>query len=132
MCPDYSVTLYGSGRVEFEGRHYVCAKGRRTERVEAGAVRSLVARLLAAGYFDLSWKEGPFATDARIVTTSLRHAGKARTIRHYHGDSGAPQILFRLEDQIDDVARTARWLPERKDHRPVCHLEDGTVETVEP
>ena len=130
-CPDYSLALYGSGRVEFEGRRNVCERGRHSANVDPAAVRVLVASVVAAGYFYLWWNEGPLATGAITVTTSLRHHGGTRTIRHYHGDSGAPLVLTEIEERIDQVAGTARWLPERKDHQRVCHRKDGTIETLE-
>lgn len=131
QCPQYTVALYGSGRVEFEGRHYVCAKGRHTAEVDPFAVRNLVARMVEGDYFDLSWAEGSVSTHRDTVTTSLTHGGRTRLIRHHHGDVQAPRILREWEEQIDEASRSARWLPERNRHRPVCRRADGRVETVE-
>lgn len=130
-CPEYTVTMYGSGRVEFEGRRYVCAEGHHTAKASPDGVRRLVAQMLAAGYFDLDWTEGPLATNASTVRSSLRHSGQTRQIEHYLGDAGAPRLLATLEDRIDAVAGTWRWLPERKEHRRVCRKEDGTTEPLE-
>src|SRR5688572_21673874 len=69
-CPEYSVALYGSGRVEFEGRRLVCYRGRHSASVDPMAVRVLVASMIAAGYFYLAWREGPVATGSDVVTTS--------------------------------------------------------------
>lgn len=130
QCPQYTAVLYGSGRVEFEGRHYVCAKGRHTAVVDPFAVRNLVARLVEGGYFDLSWAEGSVTSDRDTVTTSLRHGGRTRLILHHHGDVRAPRVLKEWEEQIDEAARSSRWLPERKRQRPVCRRAHGSVETV--
>lgn len=129
-CPEYKVTMYGSGRVEFDGRRHVCAKGHHSAKAPTSEVRRLVEQMLAAGYFDLDWTAGPLATNASTVTSSLRHAGQSRQIEHYLGDEGAPRLLKALEDRIDAVAGTWRWLPEHKDNIRVCRLEDGT--TTEP
>jgi hypothetical protein len=32
-CPDYSLFVYGDGKIVYEGRHYVAAKGKREGRV---------------------------------------------------------------------------------------------------
>ena len=129
-CSEYVVTLYGSGRVEFEGRHYVCARGHQTVQASPDEVRDLVARMLKLGYLDLYWREGPRETIAPTVRTSLRYNGQTRQIDHHSADINAPWFLRTLEEQIDAVAGTWRWLPEREDHRRVCRLEDGI--TTEP
>lgn len=129
-CPQYTLSLYGSGRVEFEGERYVCANGRHLARADPFAVRNLVQRLIDGGYFDVQWTRGPVTTGQRRVITSLRHAGRARVVEHDHGDRGAPRYLARWEDAIDEAARTARWLPERRRNHPVCRLPDGSVEIV--
>lgn len=129
-CPEYTVTLYGSGRIEFDGRRYVCEMGHHSARAPTYEVRRLVAQMLEAGYFELDWTAGPLATNASTVTSSLRHAGQTRQIEHYLGDEGAPRLLKFLEDRIDAVAGTWRWLPEYEDNIRVCRLEDGT--TTEP
>ena len=130
-CPEYTVTVYGSGRVEFDGKRYVCAKGHHTAKASPSEVRRLVAQMLATGYFDLDWTAGPLATNASTVTSSLRHGGRTRQIEHYLGDAGAPRLLRTLEDRIDVVAGTWRWLPERDEHRRVRREEDGTTEPLE-
>ncbi len=37
-------------------------------------------------------------------------------------------VVKTLEERIDAVAGTWRWLPEREEHRRVCRKEDGTTE----
>jgi hypothetical protein len=129
-CPEYTVTMYGSGRIEFDGRRYVCEMGHQSARAPTSEVRRLVAQMLAAGYFELDWTAGPLATNASTVTSSLRHAGQTRQIEHYLGDAGAPRLLKTLEDRIDAVAGTWRWLPEHEEQRRVCREADGTTEPL--
>ena len=47
------------------------------------------------------------------------------------GDAGAPPVLRRLEDRIDAVAGTWRWLPQRDEGRRLCFREDGSTEYLE-
>jgi len=129
-CPEYTLTIYGSGRVEFDGRRYVCAKGHHAAKASPYEVRRLVAQMLAAGYFDFDWTEGPLATQASTVRSSLHHGGRTREIEHYLGDGGAPRLLKSLEDRIDAVAGTWRWLPEHEEHRRVCREADGSTEPM--
>lgn len=131
-CPEYVLALYGSGRVEFAGRRYVCAKGQHSASVDPGSVRQLVDDLITGGYFSLPAESGRSMPDTSVVVTSLRHGGREHRVTHLGGHrGGASRFLERMEVQIDLIARSARWLPERLNHRPVCHREDGTVETVE-
>lgn len=129
-CPEYTVMLYGSGRVEFEGRRYVCAQGHHTARASAPEVRRLVAQMLAAGYLDLDWTKGWFTSIASTVRSSLHYGGRSREIEHDLGDAGAPRLLTTLENRIDAVAGTWRWLPDREDHRRVCRKPDGSTEPL--
>jgi hypothetical protein len=128
-CPEYTVTVWGSGRVEFDGRRFVCAKGRHTAHASPNEVRALVETMLEFGYLDLYWKPKSVPTLSNIVVSSLNHRGRVNRIEHFTGDLAAPRALTRFEDQIDTVAGTWRWLAEEEDDRRVCRLEDG--ETTE-
>jgi hypothetical protein len=131
-CPEYSVAIYGSGRVEFNGRRYVCAPGHRTAQASVADVRSLLEQMLALGYFDFYWRPGSKPSLSDTVISSLNHDGYYRRIEHHSGDREAPLFLEELEERIDRVAGTWRWLPEREDDRRVCRREDGeTMEVLE-
>jgi hypothetical protein len=111
LCPQYSVRVFGSGRVEYVGDMYVCAFGRRESVADAREVRRLVEAMTASGYFGFSWRHGLWGLDAPSATTALRHAGQSYRLYHYLGDHGAPRWLRAMEKEIDRVAGTARWLP---------------------
>ncbi len=130
-CPEYTVTVYGSGRVEFAGRRFVCAPGRHTARASPDLVRVLVEEMLAAGYLDFHWRAGSIPTISTTVVSSLSYGGRMRRIEHHAGDTEAPRLLTPLEDRIDVVAGTWRWLPELEDDRRVCRREDGETELFE-
>lgn len=112
-CPEYTVRLSGSGKVEYDGRAFVCEYGVRIARANPRAVTRLVQAMVATGYFGYSWPKGEFWTDAHTAVTSLRHDGRFYAISHYHGDDGAPKWLRSMEGEIDRVAGTVRWLPIR-------------------
>jgi hypothetical protein len=131
-CPEYTVAIYGSGRVEFDGRRYVCAPGRRTAQASIADVRTLLEQMLAFGYLDFYWRPGSKPSLSDTVISSLNHDGYYRRVEHHVGDRKAPAFLRELEERIDEVAGTWRWLPEREDDRRVCRLEDGeTTEVLE-
>jgi hypothetical protein len=127
-CPGYRVQIYGSGKVEYVGIHYVCTFGEHVATADAREVRRLVEAMIATGYFGYSWKQGPFWIDAPTVTSVLQHGGRSRTLPHDHGDRGAPRWLHDMEDEIDRVAGTARWLPRASKEtgwRPLCLSAEG-------
>jgi hypothetical protein len=125
-CPIYTVTLLASGRVVFEGEKYVCAKGQHEALVEMELARDLLADLDAAGFFELTWRQGTLIADAASASMRLVHAGRARVLLRELDDRGAPPIVKRMERAIDDVAGTARWLPGLVGYHPYCTLPDGS------
>ena len=131
MCPEYTLKLWGSGRVEYDGKAWVCEYGLRTALADPGKVSHLVRAMVATGYFGYSWQKGAYWTDSPTVTTSLRHDGRRYEVAHYHGDEGAPQWLRSMEDEIDRVAGTQRWLAGRGvDWVPRCASPDGSTRVL--
>jgi Domain of unknown function (DUF6438) len=116
-CPVYAVTLDGSGAVLFEGRRFVANTGISTGSVPSARVDSLVAELIAGGYFDFAdrYRAGEpgcerYATDLPSVITEVRAGGRRKRIEHDHGCMDAPEALTVLEGRIDSVAGVARWI----------------------
>lgn len=127
-CSEYTVRIFGSGRVDYVGIHYVCTFGEQTATADAREVRRLVEAMIGTGFFDYAWKAGPFRTDSPTVTSVLQHGGRSYALRHYHGDEGAPRWLRAMEDEIDRVAGTARWLPRSSKEtgwRALCPTAEG-------
>jgi hypothetical protein len=72
-CPMYKVKIFGSGRVEYVGEHFVCAFGARAATTDPREVR-LVEAMVATGFFGYEWKSGLWWTDSPTVYSTLRHA----------------------------------------------------------
>ena len=51
-------------------------------------------------------------TDMPSAITSIRLKGKSKTVSHYYGcgDSGVLPKLTALENKIDEVAGTQKWI----------------------
>jgi hypothetical protein len=127
-CPDYTLRLHGSGRVEYVGRHFVCDFGERESTADTLEVRRLVEAMLTAGFIGLTWNPGVLMTDGETVVTTLHHDGRASRVSHYHGDSGAPRWLSSMEEEIDRVAGSARRLPiTGEDWRLYCKSAEGQL-----
>jgi hypothetical protein len=116
-CPVYRVAISRSGAVTFNGKHHVAQAGQARATIPPERVDSLLAELEAAGYFGFADEYvmnspacGMYATDSPTVITSVTRGGETKTIRHDRGCSAAPPGLSRLEQRIDEVAGTGRWV----------------------
>lgn len=127
-CPAYTLRLHGSGRVEYVGRRFVCDFGERESTADTREIRRVVDAMLAAGFIGLAWSPGALMMDNPAVVTTLHHGERAFRVRHDHGDQGAPHWLFSMEEEIDRVAGTARWLPiTGDDGRLYCKSAEGQL-----
>ncbi len=107
-CPDYTVTISGEGTIAYEGRRYVGVTGKRTAHVEPAVVRALVREFEAVDFFSLrdAYRDGD-VTDMPSTFVSLRLGKRFKRIEDY---VSGPKALRDLEDRIDEVAGTRRWV----------------------
>ena len=135
-CPDYRVTVHGDGLVEFDtgddhfkgtaaevhlqySGHNVLLPGRHTAHIDPTAVAGLFDKFRAAHFFGLRKEYVYGATDAstQILTVSIGKTSK--TVTDYIGtEAGMPEEVRALEEAVDAVAGTARWV-------------DGNAQTLE-
>ncbi len=104
-CPTYSVRVMGDGAVEFDGQRFTNTKGRAVDRLTAQQLGQLEEAFSTAGFdaMQASYRD-PHVADEAIVTVT--HAGK--TVTHSTGD--AQPALKALEDRLDAVIGTGRWV----------------------
>jgi Domain of unknown function (DUF6438) len=106
-CPVYSLEITGDGTVTFQGRQFVRVIGRATATIPPEAVRQLVAEFERIHYFDLQNIYTAHITDLPTTTTSIRIGERfKKVVDHY----GGPDELEKLEDRIDEVAGSDRWV----------------------
>ena len=110
VCPVYKLTIYGDGRVVFEGIRCVKIEGTRTTTINEDKIKQLILEFRKIDYYSLknSYEEHN-ATDMPSAFTSLTLDGKTKTVRHYHGDISAPKELTELENKIDEVVNSDQW-----------------------
>jgi len=115
-CPVYTVSLFRSGRVRFDGRKYVEHGGVRSAQISSASVDSLLSELSAAGYYGFDDRYaygapacGRYATDLPSAIMTVDDGKRTKRIEHDHGCTDAPAALARLENRIDEVAGSARW-----------------------
>ncbi len=111
LCPVYKLTIYGKGRVVYEGEMFVKVTGKRTSTVSKRKIRQLISEFERIDYYSLkdSYEEY-FVTDSSSALTSITIDGETKAIAHYHGDINAPEELSELEDKIDETIGSNRWI----------------------
>jgi hypothetical protein len=118
-CPSYKLTIYEDGKVEYEGKEYVKHKGKAEGRITKAELEELIREferidyLNLADHYTLGSKNCPQEwTDNPTAVTSLNWKDKKKTIVHYHGCRGSNVLeqLTALEDKIDQVVKTERWI----------------------
>lgn len=115
-CPVYSVTIDGRGNVVYDGTRFVRVEGRQTARILISRVAAILETVDHIGFFDLRDQyrvirnpDGTETTVTDLPTTfvTITREGRSKRVEDY---IGAPEELKQLERQIDDAARTKRWI----------------------
>lgn len=116
-CPEYTVSLYGDGRVEYQGTAAVAVTGAASGRADSAAVWAAYEVLLANGVSAADTVYGvdhpvcqPYIPDTPVVTLGVQVARSVRRIQFEAGCAGAPSYLRRASEQIDSVAAVDGWV----------------------
>ncbi len=109
-CPGYRVTLSRAGIV-FDGRGFTVAEGTHIAPLEIDAIRALAQRAVAADFYSLKDEYRAGVTDNPTYVLSLSVDGKRKQVQDYVGQwVGMPAVVHDLEDAVDEVARSDRWI----------------------
>lgn len=110
FCPMYKLTIYGNGKVVYEGKRFVKVTGTRTTTISQAAVRRLVSEFQRIQYFNLQDSYTGGHTDAPSAITSLSMGKRQKTVNHYLGSPDAPEKLTQLENKIDVIVNSQQWI----------------------
>jgi hypothetical protein len=130
-CPVYNLNVESNGKVLFEGKFYTKTTGKIESDLSKEKINQLITEIDIAGFFGLkdsytgqSGNCPTTATDSSTVTVSIKLNEKEKTIIHYLGCQEDikigehwkifPQELYNLENKIDEIVETKRWVGERK------------------
>lgn len=118
FCPAYRVTISGDGEVVYVGERHVAVTGEQRARIPRSEVQALLRRFEEIGFNDLRDEYRARVTDLPTYTITLERGGQRKTVVDYAGTSaGMPPAVRELEEEIDRVAGTARWV--LRDGQPV-------------
>lgn len=104
-CPVYRVEVFSDGLLRFKGERFVKVTEAVEETLSPAQLAALTARLERA---DFKWADYTQRNATDLPTVRLTHG--ARALTHYHGDASAPGALQQLEDDLDALLGTQRWI----------------------
>jgi ankyrin repeat protein len=109
-CPSYMVTA-GTQGIVFDGRRFVVASGRHTSTVDVEKVRRLAREFIAADFYSMDPAYRVHGYDIPTYAVSIAIDGHEKVVVDYDGQTvGMPSVISDLEDEVDTVADTARWV----------------------
>jgi hypothetical protein len=118
-CAVYKVIVFADGTVIYDGQYYVRKTGVVRDKVAGEQVRKLVDDFQAAGFFDLKDDYGEatkercaeIRSDGPLAIMTVVSGGRSKSVTHDHRCLGpGPSQLRDLEDRIDKLANTVRWI----------------------
>lgn len=111
LCPSYSVTIRDTGDVRYVGEHYVNVIGEQHAVIPRADVQRLLRRFDAMGFDNLRSEYRAEVTDLPTTTITLERDGRTKSVLDYGGRmAGMPDSVGALQDEIDRVANTGRWV----------------------
>lgn len=118
-CPVYRAVVHSNGLVEYWGIEYVARKGYYRWKIEPEKVDQVTE--LAEKIIQLMnryenqiqqgkkrreiWTDNPWC----IITVNYKD-GSIRYVEHYHGEVSAPKRLKTMENRIDRIIHTDRFV----------------------
>ncbi len=109
-CPSYTVTVRTDGIV-FDGSGYVVAPGKHTDSADAREVRKLAKRFVSADFYSMDDSYAASVTDSPSYSLSIAIDNRPKKVHDYVGEwEGMPAVVTELEDAVDALARTERWI----------------------
>ena len=124
VCPVYEVSISGSGDVTYKGQIFVKDVGVRYDKVDVIEVLDLFIYAVEIGFFELHAEyetedqimlgdEMTVALSSMIVTdqpyceVTIITGKQTKKVHNY---LGAPKRLRQLENKIEKLANTKRWI----------------------
>ncbi len=131
FCPVYQLIIQPDGKVLFEGIQDTATKGKVESILSKEKLIEIITKIERADFFSLkdsytnvsdncpNWE-----TDAPTVILQINLNGNEKKITHSLGCREVynpnefqkifPQQLFDLENKIDEIVETKRWIGERR------------------
>lgn len=110
-CPAYNLEIRGDGMVIYEGKGFVVVTGEHRDHLSPEQVEELVDAFRKADYFSLKNEYRYMVTDCPTYATSFQVDRVKKSVTDYVGEElGMPEAVTELEQTIDRVADTTKWI----------------------
>jgi hypothetical protein len=101
-CPVYTITIYGTGKVLFEGVKHVKKEGKFQKQLKPSEVNKLFNAFECANFSDFKNEyDEERISDLPTTYISFEHRGFKKRIKDYYN---APEELKKLEKLVEDIA----------------------------
>ena len=109
-CPSYQVRL-STEAVEFKGGGFVVASGKHTAALDPSIVRALARQFVMADFYSMDPSYLANVTDMPGYSLTISIDGEEKQVHDYVGSwVGMPDAVSDLENKVDEVAQTSRWV----------------------
>lgn len=96
-CPVYKAKIYDSGRLEYEGLHFVKIVGHHNYTIPFDVVRSMLQKAKDIGFFEMKDKYDSIITDIPATIITIHHKGEKKRIYARHK---VPDKLWKFLNEI--------------------------------
>ena len=107
-CPTYSINIYKSGYVIYEGIRFVDRLGTYSSRISERKIQSIISKANEIGYFDMNEVYDSPVTDLPSTITYLSVNGQKKRIKDR---VRGPERLKEYEKFFDSVFEDMVWKP---------------------
>jgi len=99
-CPAYTVKLYLSGKVEFNGEYNTPVEGSREFQMEKTDLDKIQQELTDLNFFDLEDRYYKDVTDLPTTYLTVNQGNRVKKVMDYYG---APAKLKRFEELVEEI-----------------------------
>jgi len=116
VSPEYNITIYGHGKLVYEGKGNVKIIDEVTESIDKDKIAFLLSKFKEIDFFSLNdvypidnAEDRPY-TIISLFINDENNKIISKIITHYHGDRNVPRKLIELEDKIDKISKSEKWV----------------------
>lgn len=105
-CPEYDITINGTGLATYNGKRYAPRAGNFTKQLTAEETKTLFDAFVAADFFAFEDEYTSTISDLPTTFISFSHEGQTKKIKDYYG---APDKLDDLENRVEAIGKSEGW-----------------------
>lgn len=121
-CPSYQVTLFGDGRVHWQGHGFVEILGERIYQIDSGLAAKVLQRFRSPDVFGLCGDYSRSVTDNPSTRTEIAFSSRRKTIDDYAFSS--PAWFRQLQMEFEESLLTHSMRHGDPISEPLIHLQE--------